>query len=288
MSRAAKSRTKGRRRRKKSATFYALPIMLLMSVALAFFAYKLLRIQTITVEGTTRYQTGEIIAASGLEIGASMLQIKPSQINGAIERSLSYIGDAQLRFELPETIILTVEEAEVIGSVYYGDGYLLLSDSYKILQTDSPTPDAQAPIISGIIPHEPKAGEPFLGQNEEDLPVLNNLFDAISRHEMPKITGIHLEDISNIYLTCEENNTILLGGPSDLNYKLEFVSEIMKRYRQEGTCTGLIINAQAIDGAASLSVSVLPAQNIASVSEPTQNSQPSQATDDETAEKAKE
>lgn len=259
MGSTAKNTAKKRRRRKRSVASYALPVVMLMTILLVILSYKLLRVKTITVEGTTRYQTGEIIAASGLELGSSMFKIKPSAINGAIERSLSYIGKAQLRFELPTTVVLSVEEAKVIASVYYNGAYVLVSDSYKVLQPDSPTPDVEVPVITGMKLQQPKAGEPLAGETEEDLTILKTLFDALAKYQMPKILSIDLENISNIKLLCENNNTILLGGPSELDYKLEFVSEIARQCENDGTFSGVVINAQAIDGGTSLSVSVLPA-----------------------------
>ncbi len=258
----AKNRTGSRRRHKKRAVHYALPVIVVMTILLALLSYKLIRIKTITVEGTTRYQTGEIIAASGLEIGSSMFRIKPSAVNGEIQRTLSYIGNAQLRFELPDTIVLSVEEAAIIASVYHNGSYVLLSDSYKVLQPDCPTPDADVPVVTGLELITPTAGEEIATENEEDLTILKNLYAALKQFTIPGVTVIELDDITNIRLLCENNNTVLLGGPSNLEYKLEFVSEIIRQYQEQGGYVGMVVNAQAIDGETSLSVSVLPSTQV--------------------------
>lgn len=262
MGSTAKGRTGNRRRRKKSAVHYVLPVIVVMTVLLIVLSYKLIRIKNITVEGTTRYQTGEIIAASGLEIGSSMFKIKPSAVNGEIQRMLSYIGNAQLRFELPDTVVLSVEEAKVIASVYHNGSYVLLSDNYKVLQPECPTPDANAPVITGLELTKPTAGEDIETENEEDLTILKNLFAALNQFTIPGVTEIEIDDISNLRLLCENNNTVLLGGPSNLEYKLEFVSEIISQYQAQGAYAGMVVNAQAIDGETSLSVSVLPSMQV--------------------------
>ncbi|MFA9381328.1 MAG: cell division protein FtsQ/DivIB [Acetanaerobacterium sp.] len=254
---SATAHRKKRRRHHKGAAFYAMPVIVLMSVALAVLVYKQVRVQTITVEGTSRYQSGEIIAASGLEIGASMFRVKPSEVSASIQRSLYYIGDAQLRFELPTQIVLSVQEAQVICSVKNGEGYVLISDSYKVLQENAPTPDANAPLITGIVPLDPLAGEPFSGTSEEDLTILQSVLQSLEQHPILQITTIDLGDISNIQLGCKDDNSILLGGPGELSYKFEFIDKIVQQYQDAGTFLGVIINAQALDGEASPSISVL-------------------------------
>lgn len=176
MGSTAKNTAKKRRRRKRRVASYALPVVMLMTILLVILSYKLLRVKTITVEGTTRYQTGEIIAASGLELGSSMFKIKPSAINGAIERSLSYIGKAQLRFELPTTVVLSVEEAKVIASVYYNGAYVLVSDSYKVLQPDSPTPDVE---VSGYHRNEAATAQSGRTVSRGDRGGLNHPQDPV-------------------------------------------------------------------------------------------------------------
>lgn len=265
MSGMAKGKAKKRRRHKRGFAGYALPAALVVIVVLCIVTYRLLRLQSIQVEGTTRYHTGEIIDASGLELGASLFRIKPSAVNAKIEQSLSYVGRAQLKFELPVTVVLEVEEADVIASIKENDRYLLLSDTYKILQTNSPTPDVQAPVVTGLEAYQPKAGAALKAQNEEDLTIFKNLFEALANYELPRICEIRLDDISNLSLICEGDNQILLGGPGELDYKLEFIAEIIGRYREAGEFIGMTVNAQALDGNTTPSVSVLPSASAAQV-----------------------
>ncbi len=265
MGSAVKSKPGNRRRRKRKAVHYALPAILVMTALLAVLSYKLIRIKNITVEGTTRYQTGEIIAASGLEIGSSMFKIKPSAVNGEIERVLSYIGKSQLRFELPNTVVLSVQEAKVIASVYHNGSYVLLSDSYKVLQPDCKTPDAEVPVVIGMELMTPTSGEDIKTVNEDDLTILKNLYLALKEHPIPGVTEINLENITNIRLQCDNSNSVMLGGPTNLDYKLEFVNEVIRQYQEQQVFAGVVVNAQAIDGETSLSVSVLPSAMVSSV-----------------------
>ncbi len=290
---------KKRRKRRHGAAFYAVPLVLLMTIALVILSYKLLRLETIEVEGTTRYQAGEIISASGLSVGKPMLKIKPSAVITSIEQKLSYIGDTQLRFELPSTVILSVSEAPVACSIENGSSYVLLSDKFKVLQADSPLADANAPIIKGLKAKEVNQGEIFLPEKSEDITVLQALFNAFAENAFPVVKEIDLTDISDIKLACQDNCSILLGGTSQLAYKVEFVKEVLNKNADLKDAGGLIINAQALDSETHPNVSVLPARSVYSEqtsSEPTspgdqdpaadENSQQStgQAADNESAE----
>lgn len=258
------------RRHSRGAAFYVLPLILVMTILLIVLLYKLCSIETITVDGVTRYHTGEIIAASGLQLGGSMFRVKPSGVDAAIEKQLSYIGDATLRFELPSTIILQVKEAEIACSVRNGSGYLLLSDSFKILQEDSPIAHANVPQVSGIVPLNPKKGERFAGQNEEDAALLETLLAAIRVHAIPGVQRIDLSNITDITLYCERDIILRLGGPGKLDYKLEFITEVMHRTAEEqGGLSSAVINAQALDGDATPSVSVLSSARYASAKKTT-------------------
>ena len=210
---APKNRKK-RHRRRRGMAFYAVPVVLLMTITLGVLLYNLLKVETIQVEGTTRYQADEILAACGLKTGDKMFKIKPSAVTGAIERKLSYIGEAELSFRLPTTVILTVSEASVACSVETSSGYILLSDKFKILQADSPMADANVPIIKGLKPKDVKKGELFTAEQSEDITVIQELFDAIAEYAFPDVKVIDITDISNISFTCGNQNSILLGGPS--------------------------------------------------------------------------
>lgn len=299
---SATEKRKKRRKRRHGAAFYAVPLVLLMTIALIILSYKLLRLETIEVEGTTRYQTGEIISASGLSVGKPMLKIKPSAVISSIEQKLSYIGDTQLRFELPSTIILSVSEATVACSVENGSSYILLSDKFKVLQADSPLAEANAPIIKGLKPKEANQGKTFLPENNEDITVLQALFNAFAENAFPSVKEIDLTDISDIKLSCQDNCSILLGGTSQLAYKVEFVKQVLDKNTDLEEAGGLIINAQALDSETHPNVSVLPARSIYSgqtSSEPTgpgdqdpaagENNQQStgQTADNESAESSK-
>lgn len=253
---------KKRHRRRHGMAFYAVPVVLLMTITLGILLYNLLKVETIQVEGTTRYQTDEIVAATGLKTGDKMFKIKPSAVTGAIERRLSYIGEAKLSFLLPSTVILTVSEASVACSVETADGYILLSDKLKILQAGSPMADANVPIIKGLKPKEIKQGELFTAEKSEDITVIQELFDAIAEYAFPDVKLIDISDISNISFTCGNKNSILLGGPSQLTYKIGFVKEVLNKNEESNNAGGLTINAQALDSKAHPYVSVLPATTV--------------------------
>ncbi|SDM71706.1 cell division protein FtsQ/DivIB [Acetanaerobacterium elongatum] len=259
---SASDNRKKRHRRRHGLAFYTVPIALLMTITLGVLLYNLLKVETILVEGTTRYQTDEILSASGLKAGDKMFKIKPSAVTGAIEQKLSYIGEAKLSFQLPSTVILTVSEASVACSLETADGYILLSDKFKILQAGSPMADANVPIIRGLKPKEVKQGELFKAEKGEDITVIQELFDAIAEYTFPDVKLIDISDISNISLKYGNENKILLGGPSQLTYKIRFVKEVLNKNAESNNTGGLTINAQTLDSKAHPYVSVLPATTI--------------------------
>lgn len=259
---SAPDNRKKRHRRRHGMAFYAVPIALLMTITLGILLYNLLKVETIQVEGTTRYQTDEILSAAGLKAGDKMFKIKPSAVTGAIEQKLSYIGEAKLSFQLPSTVILTVSEASVACSVETADGYILLSDKFKILQAGSPMADANVPIIRGLKPKEAKQGELFKAEKSEDITVIQELFGAIAEYAFSDVKLVDISDISNISLKCGNQNSILLGGPSQLTYKIGFVKEVLNKNAESNNMGGLTINAQTLDSKAHPYVSVLPATTI--------------------------
>ena len=241
--------------------FYLVPLCLVLTVALVVLCYNVLKVDNIVIDGQTRYQSGEIINASGIEIGRSMFKVKPSSAIHSLQQKLSYIGDAALRFELPNTVVLEINEAQVACSAKDSSGYVLLDKNLKVLQADSAVAISEAPVLIGIDVGSPVAGEKLVIKDEVAEKVLTDLFAILKKNEITAVREIDMTDLMDIKLTCDSNMTLLLGSPTKLDYKIEFTKCIMDKYLESGG--GYIINAQTLESEYSPNISVLPAKYVA-------------------------
>ena len=102
--------------------FYSILVVLFaVAIGVTLCMTVFFNIQTIQVQGETRYETEEIIRASGLAKGKNLLlaDIKGGEEDLTVK--LPYIGSAHIVRKLPATVIIEVEEntpAYAVQDVY--------------------------------------------------------------------------------------------------------------------------------------------------------------------------
>lgn len=222
------------RQKKMQMRLYVIVIILVVAVIFVILVFNVFfNIQNVDVEGSTNYTAEEIFKASGITVGDNMLREDIAKCSENITSTLIYIESAEVKKIYPSTIKITVEASVPFANVQMTGGYYLISRGGKILEKLT-NPKSGILTITGSeadITLEP--GERFSSIDEDKNKDIYALLDAFSEHELDNITYIDITDRANVSFEYDSRITVELGVVSDLDYRLNFITEIL--HNQLGT-----------------------------------------------------
>lgn len=236
MSRYSRSRTR-RRNRGRFGPLFKLLCVLAVVVALTVGATVFFRVERVSVSGSHRYTTEEIIAASGIRLGDNLYSLNKVSIDRNIRTMLPYVEELTINRALPSTILITVTECEAAAQVLVpapsqaaaaqeelagenpdsepvplSQESWLISVRGKLLEPAPP--DSGAVPVTGLTSISPEAGRLIQVPESEStrLSALTSLLQAI---QAEKLTG----EISSIRLETTRL-TVRYAGRFDVEMKL--------------------------------------------------------------------
>ncbi|HIS69415.1 MAG TPA: FtsQ-type POTRA domain-containing protein [Candidatus Gallacutalibacter stercoravium] len=217
-------RKSARSRKVRLWLLYGFLILAVLGVALALSLTVLFKIDTITVEGETRYDSAQVIELSGIEQGQNLFLCKAKEGAASIENALPYVETVEISRRIPNKIVITVKEATPSGVISQQDGYVIISSQGKVLEVaDQPKEDL--PIIKGIQLENAQPGSSVQFEDQNAQEVLQSITQAIERNQMEKVTEIDLTNITSPTLTYDNRVLVKLGlptTPEEMDYKIRF------------------------------------------------------------------
>lgn len=222
------------RQKKMQMRLYIIVIILVVAVIFVILAFNVFfNIQNFQVEGSSNYTADEIFQASGINVGDNMLRENIEKCSENITSSLIYIESAEVKKIYPSTIKITVEASVPFANVQTSQGYYLISKGGKILEKLT-NPKSGIMTITGSeadITTEP--GQRFVSIDEDKNKDIYSLLESFGTHSLDNVTYIDITDRANVSFEYDSRITVEIGVVSDLDYKLNFLSEIL--HNQLGT-----------------------------------------------------
>lgn len=178
----------------------------------------------------TSYSAEDIIEAAGIEEGSSLLRIKCGEVEDRIEAELPYLLNVSVYRNLPDTLVIEVNNVEIRLAVACDDGFLLVSDTMKILERSQTAP-ADCVVVYGIKPAVFSTGSILTDENGLDLDIyLKPLISAADRTDLlTGINSINLSDKLNISMIFDNRLFIEAGTASELDYKFSMIAEVIAK-----------------------------------------------------------
>ena len=209
-----KQREKTRRMR-----LYVIIIIAVVGIVFAVLVFNVFfNIQTVEVAGSTNYTADEIFEASGITVGDNMLRENTDRCSENITSKLVYVESAQVKKIYPNTIKITVEASVPFANVRTANGCMLISQGGKVLEK----------LInprSGIM----EIDDRLVSVDEDKTKDIYTLLEAFynSGYETGSVTNIDISDCSDVSFVYDGRILVKLGVITDIDYKLDFVSEIV-------------------------------------------------------------
>lgn len=110
------NRTRRRGRSRLGFLFKVLCVLALL-VAITVGATVFFRVETIQVNGNSRYTREEVTVASGIRIGDNLYHMNKYQIADDIRKKLPYVEELSIVRDLPSTIVITVKEWDAVAKI---------------------------------------------------------------------------------------------------------------------------------------------------------------------------
>ncbi len=189
------------------------------------------QVNQVEVQGNLIYSADQIVEASGLEVGDNLLMVNKAAVTGKIEAALPYVQNISVGRILPDTVVIKIQESQIAGLVKadVGSSWYVNLDG-RVLGSSLDGFHGQVIELTGYTITAPQAGqlakatEGMEGNMAASLQVLSAM-DGTGL--MDQVTTIDTEKIYDVKLLCGEQYEVVLGGTTELDYKIWYLQEVL-------------------------------------------------------------
>ncbi|MDD3193089.1 MAG: FtsQ-type POTRA domain-containing protein [Oscillospiraceae bacterium] len=231
---------KHRRRRGNNVLWYLLILAFMVTTTIILTTTVFFKIKTITVTGSEHYDDRSLIISSGILLEENMFRLKDGQIKEKLIEEYSYIAAVKIRRRLPDTIILEITEADPAGAIDAGAGYTLISGEGRVLECNTPVLPEEMPVVMGFSEETPAQGSYLDETDSENVKRMRLVMDAVEKTGFLYFNIIDLSDPYNLKLYYQDIFEIVLGTDTNLEYKLELVTEVIEAQDLVASFHGII------------------------------------------------
>lgn len=236
-----------RNRRRALGVLGVLAVLALGAIVSINLLFKVTSFRVETFDRTTPADTGiytedEIIAALGIETNTSLFGFSTTEKTAQLQTQFPYLDNVEVNIQLPGTVIIKVTPATERFACMYSGGWVVLSDSLKILRSDISQPEGLT-VLSCSLPAdfaptpgmfvEPVSYNSLLeGETEtaetahqDATEILMELLDELEAEALSDgVTVLNISDLSDISFTYQDRIQVLLGNSNRMDYKVRLAA----------------------------------------------------------------
>lgn len=226
---ATKKAQKSKRRRKARKAWGLLTSFLLLCLAVlcilcitVFF-----KTEQIKIQGSTIYSNEEIVDASNIEIGDSLILINKDKISTQIEQKLPFVKMAKIEIDFPKTIIIKLTQAK--EEVCFKTSKKIYSADFdgKVLKKYKTIPDG---LVVVNVSDETKfnLGKTAKFATELEKKLINKYFGLIDNYDFT-VNSIDMTDPYNSVMKIENRLIVKFGSSSEIESKAAHLNAMLKK-----------------------------------------------------------
>lgn len=216
-------KNKRKNKKKGGGLLFGVVAFVAIAAALAFAVTVFFRVSAIDVEGESSYSQDEIISASGIGEGDSLIFMSCSGAAAKIRQELIYIGEVAVERVLPNKVVIRVEESGNAAVVETESGLWLVDKSGRLL-SQATTGDAEKHIkVIGFSALSPETGEQITVADEDSAKVsyLVGILSALYSQDMENdVSSVDVSNSANAQFKYLGRFSVKLGANENLEYKL--------------------------------------------------------------------
>ena len=216
-----------RRRIKRIVRF--LSVCLVIAVSISVLTRIFLRVDTVLVENTSKYDSAQILLSCDDLRGAPILQFDRQLACETIETSLPYIKEVSFSVKFPDNLHIVVTPAVPAYSVCLGETYVCLDADYKVLEEDI-TPFQGVLKVDGLVFESYELGKNVDLSENIEASVLDDLITVLSEYGLDKrLTKIDFSKKYNLTFVLSDIIQVEFGTSEDFEKKTKMLVEILNR-----------------------------------------------------------
>ena len=190
-----------------------------------------LAVQEIVIEGDTRYTDEEIIEASGLYVGQSLLGVNKVTAHDNLLEELPYLNSVSISNVQFSTLRIRLTETTVMAAVKVEDGWMIVGDNNQALEhiTEGEPPEGILRMEGATLVGE-EIGAPLL--DERSLRITRLLEASVTQYELDGVTGVDMTEKTRIFLMLNGRLQVLLGNDTNIPGQISMLVDTLPVFYQ--------------------------------------------------------
>lgn len=185
------------------------------------------------IKAGVHYSAEEIIDASGVKLGDSILRTDWDEVKERVEKKLPYVRSLKIEKSLDGRVSFAVSDATADKLLKIPNGYAVADDNLKLLEIlkDKPENSTLTYLVMSL-PSELtiKVGETVVFKdNDKTGQLYKAVNEAIEKVGLEKITGIDISDVNSITLEYQNRYKLYLGDSGSIEYKLQEAKKVIAK-----------------------------------------------------------
>ena len=221
---SVKTRRRGSGRIYKTVSVVLILALIVVSISIFF------RVETVEVSGAEICPAEDIVTASDIRTGDSMIFMNRFEAADRVFNASTYIKSATITRKFPSTVIIGVVERVPVASVRIGDSYWLLDSEGRLLEkVEKGSTDGLMNVV-GVVPRAPSAGDYIsLGETEKvRRDYLVTLLGLLEKYDLcGNIGTLNMSDTTDVTFDYLERYTVRLGQDDNLNDKVAILDGVV-------------------------------------------------------------
>ena len=204
-------------------------------IAIVFLMSVFLRISDISVKGNEHYTDEEIIKAIDIEQGDNLFFFDRFAAISRVFAKLPYVEEVSLERQLPNKVIITVQECKALAYIAVGDENWTIDRSCKVL--GKATDDELGALIrvEGLDPGTLLIGERLTsadGSGEIIDFISDVLYQIQARNLAEHILSLDFSDSLGASMQYGTRFTVIIGGKSEVNHKFAMLESVLEQLKE--------------------------------------------------------
>lgn len=246
------ARRRKQRIRRRQFFLYSVILLLVAGIGVSLSLTVFFHIETIAVEGNSRYQAQDILNKIEIKTQDNLFLSNTKKAETAILDAFPYIKEVKIKRALPSRLVITVMETSAAFVVEEKGTFTLLDPDGQVLETGLANAPAGLPVITGVEFTGTSIGEQAQFRDESTAETMRKVMAAVDAcgirradyigdttplSEQGNIEEVNLSNMLNIQLLFDGRLNLELGTPTDLEYKLQFAKTAIDKLAEDARGT---------------------------------------------------
>lgn len=217
-----------KKRRTRRIIVSTLILVLVVAIGLLLSFTVLFKTENIIVKGNKYYEDDTIIQLSGVTEGENIFLASMSGDTNAIKSSLPYVKDAQVNFQIPNTVVIDIVHEKPYYTLKSGGDLFLVNEEGRILEKVEKR-NKKIMLVTAPEMKNVEIGGYVAFDSKRTTNALKTISESLVKNNYKDITAINVKKISDITITYDNRIKIKLGFPDDIDYKIRTAFTIINK-----------------------------------------------------------